>query len=163
MSYLDHFEDEEPDYADVFEEFLDDDEDWSLDDEEVEAILRVEEEDRAEREKPRYFNLSEEDRIEFISLLLSNDNGAMAVAAEYLNSRRTVVTEALHTLWSGQETTDGFYVYHINHNLGTEQVLVSLDSTEMWTYAVKDHNTIVVVCPEKLWGVDVTVEIREAA
>ncbi len=107
--------------------------------------------------------MTHEDKLEFIALLLADDEDAMMYAATLLAERKTPrITEANHTLWvRGQRDQNGMYVYHVTHNLGSENVLVSLDSTELFTYSVKDENVVVVVCPESLWGVDVNVRIND--
>ncbi len=106
-------------------------------------------------------SLSLSDKMEFISLLLADDSGAIITVEAFLEAlREPVVTEVFHTLWNGQETTDGFHVYHVNHGLDSNEVLVSLDTNELFTYSVKDANTVVVVCPEPLFGVDVEVRLK---
>ncbi len=113
------------------------------------------------------FPLAPEEQIRFIRLLLEGDKGALIAVADYLDGldelvAPSVATEVFHTLWNGQEDHNGFWIYHIIHGLETEDVMVSLDSTELYSYKIKNDNTVVIMCPERLWGVDVSVKIKDA-
>ncbi len=167
MSYLDNFEDEP--FLDEGD-WDDDDEDWTADDPAVEGFIELMDAEAMAKagwkvlghtsdEDPFNSELAPKDREEFLALLLARDPEAIAVVAAFMEAYRRAnqIQEVHHTLWVGQETTDGFFVYHVNHDMNTSEVLVTLDSTELFTYSVKDANTVVVVCPEALFGVDVEV------
>ncbi len=156
MSYLDHFEDEDPDLnLEEDEDFLD--EDWWPENEQS-ALPWI---TTTAAEVSQQFVLTEEAKARFLVLLLSDHEGAIEVVSEFMEEYdRPKPTEVFHTLWNGQETTDGFHVYHVNHGLNSTEVLVSLDTNELFTYSVKDANTVVVVCPEPLFGVDVEVRLK---
>lgn len=148
------------DYAPDYDEF--DDEDEEITDEELAEIReQAELKARAAEMSAGNSSMSLDDKMEFIGLLLRDDAGALITVEAFLEAMRTpLVTEVSHTLWTGQQDGNGFYVYHVTHNLGTEEVVVSLDTNDLYSYAVKDKNTIAIVCPEKLWGVDVEVRVR---
>ncbi len=107
--------------------------------------------------------LSPEDRIDFISRLCKDEQGAIEVVAEYLAEvRRPVKTEEEHTFWTGQ--FDGqFYRYVMNHGLGTTKIAVSLDTPVSFTYSLDNENQITVVSSTELFGVDIRVERRDDA
>lgn len=106
--------------------------------------------------------MSLDNKMEFFGLLMADDSAALIAAASVLDSRKQPPprTEVSHTLWTGQQDSNGFYVYHVTHNLGTRAVKVTLDTNEMFTYSVKDENTVAIVAPDRLWGVDVNVEVK---
>lgn len=161
MSYLDNF-DEEPDMSE-FEE--DRDRDWAhYDDEPDESWLdgyTSTEGITINREA----RMSPEDKLEFISLLLSDDVGATTTVESFLESMRyEPPTEASHTLWHrAHPDSNGFHLYTVTHGLMTRELTVALDDFKEFTYSVKDDNTIVIMSPEDLWGIDVYVTTKGSA
>lgn len=106
--------------------------------------------------------MSPEDKLEFISLLLANDKGAIAAVESFLKALREEdrMTASTQTIWfKSVQDEYGFYRYTINHGLGAHRVGVEVEDTKAFVFSVTDPDTVVISSPDDLWGVEVYVEV----
>ena len=95
----------------------------------------------------------------FIKALLDGEVTAIAHVANFysIDEDEILPTSVTHTIWTGQEA-GGFHHYTVKHGMSTVCVDVTLDSPEDFNFKVIDVDTVSIVSPEPLFGVDVTVE-----
>ena len=95
----------------------------------------------------------------FIKALLDGEVTAIAHVANFysIDEDEILPTSVTHTIWTGQEA-GGFHHYTVKHGMKTVCVDVTLDSPEDFNFKVIDLDTVSIVSPEPLFGVDVTVE-----